>query len=1049
MSTRRQPPGFVLARESQHQKQQQQPSSSTLVTFGTQQPQDLSDVRAKDRNNYLPVHKQEPRDEQGRKRFHGAFTGGFSAGYFNSVGSKEGWAPSQFVSSRNARFDPKNAAARPEDFMDDEDLEAASETRQIAATDEYDILGGTAKEVARKRAAVAAAEGSTGGGGAIAAKIVEDLIGPAKDPIGIKLLRQMGWREGHGVGPRAKRKARKHGPTVAEDEEEDIYAANHTFAPRDVAVDLLRPKTDSFGLGYDPFRQAPEFASRNRPPGPQGNDRDRGAPKQGRAGFGVGVFEDEDEDINVYDSTMASYDMIIDDDDDGPLLKRKLAGAAQGARKPPRDEGISFDLGVSICHDGRPPLEGFELAKKGMPEQKWYQPPDLPPSFVPMHRFDVPLSAAAKSASQPGADAHIHPSRLAKQQGLTADARRDILGEEPLDAPTRSVFSYIALKEQDRLQNFINQTTSAQPARGGGDESLQKEDAGASSSSGPKVEAATALAALKGFMPFGNDPGKQTRYRTFLQVHAGLATEYAPNPKHLTPRDIAHEALEFSKAAQIFKPLSSMMASRFTSASSAIEPSTTADAVAVITAGADTQVQASAAGMGMYGALTRTRSEWRPEPLLCKRFNVPDPYEKKKKRKGGGDRDQGEREREEARARREREEKVFQREALNKDAMSGLMMERDRLVAQGVLKAAPTPPQVSPLPAIEMLEGGTGASERPPPVQDGQGSANGEQDDDDERPEVSERPAMDIFKAIFAESDEDDSESDSEDEKRRPPVSVAPAAAAGTLKPAASVVATPTPPLAAGPALRIEASPPPITPAFRPVFRRKQDRLKGAAVGAVAATPAPAPAATSVAAPQVHPARAARMDVGDSAAASPPATIEHALPPAATMAEEPALQPNRKRARAAADDDDDVDTKDARDGDEDDRLQLGAPPAARKDKKRRKKDKKKSEDGGSKRKRGRDKDGDGRKRRRSELEEEEEDMWVEKVVDVAPPPPPMPLGLSRVRREEVEEEEEEEEDDADTYAPKPPQRAAPRAAPESESADSRSGRSRPSAADFM
>ena len=31
-------------------------------------------------------------DEQGRRRFHGAFTGGFSAGYFNTVGSKEGMA---------------------------------------------------------------------------------------------------------------------------------------------------------------------------------------------------------------------------------------------------------------------------------------------------------------------------------------------------------------------------------------------------------------------------------------------------------------------------------------------------------------------------------------------------------------------------------------------------------------------------------------------------------------------------------------------------------------------------------------------------------------------------------------------------------------------------------------------------------------------------------------------------------------------------------------------------------------------------------------------
>lgn len=30
------------------------------------------------------------RDEKGRQRFHGAFTGGFSAGYFNTVGTKEG-----------------------------------------------------------------------------------------------------------------------------------------------------------------------------------------------------------------------------------------------------------------------------------------------------------------------------------------------------------------------------------------------------------------------------------------------------------------------------------------------------------------------------------------------------------------------------------------------------------------------------------------------------------------------------------------------------------------------------------------------------------------------------------------------------------------------------------------------------------------------------------------------------------------------------------------------------------------------------------------------
>ena len=51
-------------------------------------------------------------------RFHGAFTGGFSAGYFNSVGTKEGWTPKTFVSSRNQRAESK--LSKPQDYMDDE-----------------------------------------------------------------------------------------------------------------------------------------------------------------------------------------------------------------------------------------------------------------------------------------------------------------------------------------------------------------------------------------------------------------------------------------------------------------------------------------------------------------------------------------------------------------------------------------------------------------------------------------------------------------------------------------------------------------------------------------------------------------------------------------------------------------------------------------------------------------------------------------------------------------------------------------------------------------
>jgi len=36
--------------------------------------------------------------------------------------------------------------------------------------------------------------------------------------------------------------------------------------------------------------------------------------------------------------------------------------------------------------------------------------------------------------------------------------------------------------------------------------------------------------------------------------------------------------------------------------------------------------QAEAARMKMYGQLTHDTLEWHPDKLLCKRFNVPNPY---------------------------------------------------------------------------------------------------------------------------------------------------------------------------------------------------------------------------------------------------------------------------------------------------------------------------------------------------------------------------------------------------------------------------------------
>jgi G patch domain-containing protein 1 len=108
-----------------------------LISMGTPMPlltneeEELKEQRKK----YLPVWKQEVRDEKGRQRFHGAFTGGFSAGYYNTVGSLEGFTPASFVSSRKQRV--KRQETKPEDFMDEEDLQELRDSRELITKDEY------------------------------------------------------------------------------------------------------------------------------------------------------------------------------------------------------------------------------------------------------------------------------------------------------------------------------------------------------------------------------------------------------------------------------------------------------------------------------------------------------------------------------------------------------------------------------------------------------------------------------------------------------------------------------------------------------------------------------------------------------------------------------------------------------------------------------------------------------------------------------------------------------------------------------------------------
>lgn len=88
------------------------------------------------RKKPMTIEDQYAYDAQGRRRFHGAFTGGFSAGYFNTVGTRDGWRPQQFKSSRSSKAE--SITQRPEDFMDEEDTsEFGIAPTGIRATEDY------------------------------------------------------------------------------------------------------------------------------------------------------------------------------------------------------------------------------------------------------------------------------------------------------------------------------------------------------------------------------------------------------------------------------------------------------------------------------------------------------------------------------------------------------------------------------------------------------------------------------------------------------------------------------------------------------------------------------------------------------------------------------------------------------------------------------------------------------------------------------------------------------------------------------------------------
>ncbi|KAM7011082.1 G patch domain-containing protein 1 isoform 3-T3 [Passerculus sandwichensis] len=751
----------------------------------------------------VPLQEQTVKDAKGRyQRFHGAFTGGFSAGYFNTVGTKEGWTPSAFVSSRQKRAD--RTVFGPEDFMDEEDLsEFGIAPKDITTTDDFASKAkDRIKEKARQIAGVVAPIPGT--------TAFDDLIGPSKITVGVELLRKMGWKEGQGIGPRVKRKPRrqKPDPTVkiygcalppglsegSEDEEDEYQPENVTFAPKDVMPVDLTPKENVHGLGYkglDPSQALFGASGREHlnlfTGGSEetsnllGDLRHSKGRKLGITGqaFGVGALEEEDDDIYATD-TLSKYDTVLKDEEPGDGLYGWTAPKQYKSKKRPERD---------FKYIGKV-LAGFSLASKPSAPVKIYPPPSLPRTYRPVHHFRPVLPPGSESCRLQRALEHSagklesDPAQHGRH-ALNAAQRREQLGEAELKGPAPSVLEYLSEKDRERLKQVKQASEQQMKAKPVPQQSPGEANPVPQQSPSGRFQLASreddahkwqtllggqlANAGSSDFKPFAKNPEKQKRYENFVKsLKQGERGERLERffDQNMTEWERGREQEEFFRAAMFYRSSNSTLSSRFTRAKYEDD----VDKVEVPRDQEnDIDDKETAVKMKMFGKLTRDNFEWHPDKLLCKRFNVRDPYPDssvvglpKVKRDKYSVFNFLTVTEPTTSATQATNEKIQESNSLNKPKKSSRWDVSDKEKEKkdsisefiSLARSKADAQQQPPVPAKE--ECGTGTTETPPSVQAA--------DEDKDQEEESKRPPMDLFKAIFVSSSDEKSSSSEEEE---------------------------------------------------------------------------------------------------------------------------------------------------------------------------------------------------------------------------------------------------------------------------------------------
>jgi hypothetical protein len=194
--------------------------------------------------------------------------------------------------------------------MDEEDIQEFG-AHVLGQQQDFSAIGSTESELKRKQMIKNMGEQSM----LTSSHSINDLIVPIKMDFGSKLLTRMG------VMPDGTIKGRRLGYG---DDREGRHSDSQSLDPAELVQEILKLKISrdgyTYGRGFDPLADAPEFQKNKES---HLEEKSKNHEKIDRGGFGIGVFEDNDEDESFLMGGPIGYSAVLLDEEEEEQFRIK------------------------------------------------------------------------------------------------------------------------------------------------------------------------------------------------------------------------------------------------------------------------------------------------------------------------------------------------------------------------------------------------------------------------------------------------------------------------------------------------------------------------------------------------------------------------------------------------------------------------------------------------------------------------------------------------------------------------------------------------------